>query len=195
MRCARKILLLAVGLGLVPLTAAAQSIDDLSWIAGTWATDLPDQVLEERWSPPMANAMTGSFRWARDGEVWLYEFLLMEQTEDGIFYYLRHFGPGSLGWEERDQPLAYQLATLEPNRAVFNALGIEGNSFVFERVDDQLTIQIVSGDDVKNFVYSLQDGDTGVEAGETTVDEPDPASTDAGADGAADEPAADADQE
>ena len=189
MRCVRKTWLVGAAIGLLPLAAGAQSINDLAWIAGTWATDLPDQVLEERWSPPMANAMTGSFRWAREGEVWLYEFLLIEQTEAGIFYYLRHFGPASVGWEERDAPLAYQLATLEPQRAVFNSVVAEGDSFVFERVDDQLTIQIVSGDDVKNFVYSLQD-----DAGVAAVD-PDSTRAEAGDDSAAGQPGDGSDQE
>lgn len=151
----------------LPLAVAAQTpdatdspnpgIEDLAWIAGTWATDLEDQVLEERWSAPMANAMTGSFRWSRDGAVWLYEFLLIEETDDGLFYYLRHFGPGSVGWEERDAPLAYQLDSLAPNRAEFASVAAAGDSFVFSREDDQLTIEIVSGDDIKRFVYSLQE--------------------------------------
>lgn len=162
-------------LGLIlPLAAAAQTpdattaptIENLAWIAGTWATDLGDQVLEERWSPPMANAMTGSFRWSRDDEVWLYEFLLIEETDGGIFYYLRHFGPGSVGWEEREEPLAYRLDSLAPNRAEFASVDTAGDSFVFSREGDELIIEIISGDDVKRIVYTLQ-----AETGEAEVEQ------------------------
>lgn len=153
--------LAAAGLAQTPESEDAPAvenptIEDLAWIAGTWSTDLADQVLEERWSPPMANAMAGSFRWARDGEVWLYEFLLIEETADGIFYYLRHFGPGSLGWEERDAPLAYRLDSLAPNRAEFASVDDADDSFVFSREGDELTIEIVSAQDSKRFVYGLQ---------------------------------------
>lgn len=166
-----------------PDETTAPTIEDLAWIAGTWATDLGDQTLEERWSPPMANAMTGSFRWSRDDEVWLYEFLLIEETDDGISYYLRHFGPGSLGWEEREEPLAYRLDSLAPNRAEFASLDAAGDAFVFSRDGDELTIEIISGDDVKRFVYTLQDATTGDEAAvpgaadeaETAPTEPAPA--------------------
>lgn len=140
----------------LPGVVAGQTIGDLAWIAGTWVTDLEDQALEERWSPPMANAMTGSFRWTRDGAVWLYEFLLIEETEDGIFYYLRHFGPSSRAWEERDAPLTYRLSAVDPGSAVFESVTTPGDTFIFTREGDQLTIEIGSQDgDPRRFVYSL----------------------------------------
>lgn len=157
MTVARATIVLTLGLILwPPQFAVGQTIDDLAWITGTWVTDLEDQALEERWSPPMANAMTGSFRWTRDGAVWLYEFLLIEETEDGIFYHLRHFGPGSQAWEERDAPLTYRLSTAAPGNAVFESVTTPGDAFIFTREDDQLTIEIRSQDgDPRRFVYSL----------------------------------------
>jgi len=34
---------------------------------------------------------------------------------------LRHFNPGSIGWEEKNAPLEYPLIALKDNRAVFQA--------------------------------------------------------------------------
>ena len=110
---------LLIGLCLLPLPAQAEeptaasappTLDDLAWIAGHWQGEPPGGgQADEIWTPPAAGAMMGSFRWTRGDRVIVYEFLLIEETADGIVLRLRHFNPGSVGWEEKDAPLNFAL--------------------------------------------------------------------------------------
>ena len=87
--------------------------------------------------------MTGMFTWTRGDKNWLYEFLLIEQTDEGINFYLRHFVPGSVAWEDKKEPLTYPLKELGDHKAVFeNPERDEPRRFIFSRQNDSLTIRI-----------------------------------------------------
>ena len=100
-------------------STADATIHDLAWIAGKWTTTQGGAALEEFWTEPLVNSMTGIFRWQRGEAIWLYEFMLFEQTEAGIHFHLRHFLAGSIGWETKDEPKTYKLIEIAPGRAVF----------------------------------------------------------------------------
>jgi len=68
----------------------------------------------------------GSFRWTRGDKVIVYEFLLIEQSAEGIVMHLRHFRPGSIGWEEKDAPLTFALIESSPKGATFQATTEKG---------------------------------------------------------------------
>ena len=105
----------------------APALEDFSWLAGHWQGEPPGGgQAEEIWTQPAAGAMMGSFRWTRGDKVIVYEFLLLEQTEQGIVLHLRHYGPGSIGWEEKDAPLTFQLLEGSPQGATFQATTPKG---------------------------------------------------------------------
>ena len=95
------------------------SVNDLGFMSGTWVVSHEWGDMEEFWGPPMGNCMVSSYRCVKDGKVVFYEFVVIEQSGDIPVMKLRHFNPGSIGWEEKNTPLDYPLIALEKNKAVF----------------------------------------------------------------------------
>ena len=61
----------------------------------------------------------GSYRCVKDGNVVFYEFMVIEKTDSVPVLHLRHFGPGSVAWEEKESPGRYPLVLLQTNKAQF----------------------------------------------------------------------------
>ena len=94
-------------------------IKDLQFISGQWTLQHEWGDMEETWSLPQGNSMMCSYRCVKDGKVVFYEFIVIEQTDSVPVMRLRHFSPGSIGWEEKDAPHLYPLVLLERNKAQF----------------------------------------------------------------------------
>ena len=79
--------------------------------------------MDEVWSAPLGNCMMCSYRCVKNGKVVFYEFVLIEQneTEPVPVMKLRHFNPGSVGWEDKASPYLYPLIELTPTKATFQA--------------------------------------------------------------------------
>jgi hypothetical protein len=110
----------------VSLTATAQvnqkfKISDLDFIAGNWKATSDWGDMDEIWSRPSGNCMMCTFRCVKDGKVVFYEFIVIEQNaSDSVpVLRLRHFNPGSIGWEEKDKPYLYPLTSLNGQKAIF----------------------------------------------------------------------------
>jgi hypothetical protein len=93
-------------------------ISNLAFMSGTWKTETDWGEMEEHWSEPLGNCMMCSYRCVKDGKVVFYEFIVIEQDSVPIMK-LRHFSPGSIGWEDKDKPYEYPLTFLDPDRARF----------------------------------------------------------------------------
>ncbi len=99
---------------------ARMNISGLEFFAGKWKTNHAWGYLEESWSRAEGNNMVGSFRCMKDGVGVFYELILIEQKPDSLpVMYLRHFGPGNIAWEEKNQPAKYILEELSADKAVF----------------------------------------------------------------------------
>jgi hypothetical protein len=70
---------------------------------------------------PMGYSMISSYRCVKDGKVVSYEFVVIEQGENVPLMKLRHFNPGSIGWEDKNSSLEYSLVELGKYKAVFEA--------------------------------------------------------------------------
>lgn len=114
-------------------------IHELNFISGKWAGQMTWGDLEEYWSEAMGDNMVCAFRCIKNGRVVFYEFIVIEQSENGIpVMKLRHFNRGNIAWEEKDKPFEYPLVELEKNKAVFEAPD-KKTRLIYERVDtDQL---------------------------------------------------------
>jgi len=86
---------------------------------GKWVTQSAWGDMEQYWSKPVGNNMMCTYRCVKNKRIIFYQFMVIEQTDKGPVMYLRHFGPGSVGWEEKDKPWEYPLMFLEPNHARF----------------------------------------------------------------------------
>lgn len=96
-------------------------IKDLGFMAGKWSTAHKWGDMDEVWGEPAGNTMICAYRCIKDGKVVFYEFIVIEQTDSVPVMRLRHFGPGSIAWEEKDKPWSYPLVELADNKAVFEA--------------------------------------------------------------------------
>jgi hypothetical protein len=137
-------------------------LEELSWMKGRWVIEDEGQYLEETWGPAREDAMVGSLRWARKGDVWLYELMSIEEDQDsGLVFRLRHFNRNLEPWpSEKDGPLTYPLYNIEDNRVVFeNPERDSPRRFVYEREGDQLTVSLLGPDGVDKdpFVFKLDE--------------------------------------
>jgi hypothetical protein len=69
-----------------PVTRAAATIADVSWIAGTWTGTGGALTVEERWTPAASGAMLGLGRTLRGPAQASFEFLCMAERNGGLVY-------------------------------------------------------------------------------------------------------------
>lgn len=132
-----------------PTARATPTLEALSWMTGRWVMEAPGQHLEETWGHPRGDALVGTFRWNREGRIWLYELMSVEEDEDGrAVFRLRHFSRELEPWaSEADGPLVYPLAESAPNRVVFeNPDRDEPRRFLYSRAGDVLTVRLEGPD-------------------------------------------------
>ncbi len=79
-------------------------LQDLSFMSGTWYQHHEWGDMEEFWGKPMGDCMICSYRCVKDGKVLFYEFIVIEQSDSVPVMKLRHFKPGNIGWEEKNNP-------------------------------------------------------------------------------------------
>lgn len=148
----------------LPAIAAADkapaTLDDLAWIAGHWQGQKDGNLFDEQWSAPAGGAMTGMFRWIKDGRVQMYEFLAIESGPEGRpVLLLKHFHPGLVGWEEKGEVWRYPLTASAPREAVFTRP--EGDTrMTFRRTSEQTLIVLLERQKdgkarTDEFVYTL----------------------------------------
>lgn len=112
---------LALGSGL----RAEPSIEDLAWLAGHWRGEGFGGQVEEIWSEPLGGTMMGTFRLVKDGEVQLYEIIVLVPEADGIALKVKHFSPEFRSWEEPEEAVVFPLLSVEGQSAAFDGLKIE----------------------------------------------------------------------
>lgn len=98
------------------------TVEDLAFLAGHWRGEGLGGEVEETWSPPLAGEMLGSFRLIRNGAPSFYEILVLSREDDRIVMRIKHFNPGLLGWEEKDESLAFPLIEVRDGTAWFHGL-------------------------------------------------------------------------
>lgn len=111
--------------GLLPVTTFAQaaksgSFADISFIEGHWKTAPADgRVIEAVWLAPAGNNMLGFMRMMNGDKADLYEILSYELSDQQLVSLVKHFKPGLLGQEEKDNPNKYIFVEASKDRAIF----------------------------------------------------------------------------
>ncbi|HEY7527504.1 MAG TPA: DUF6265 family protein, partial [Candidatus Limnocylindria bacterium] len=95
------------------------------WMAGRWVGEHDADRFQEVWSDRHAGMMLGMFRWHRDREPRFYELLTLEPDGDRLIFRIKHFGPGLVGWEEKDEAVTLDLVSLREGEAIFLKRGEE----------------------------------------------------------------------
>jgi len=129
-----------------PLSEATATVSDFAWLEGTWRLSQDNLEMEERWSAPLGDGLVGTFRWLRNGEVWMYELMAISKDHGRFVFRLKHFTRQFASWEEKDKALTYGLTKIEPNRAVFeDPERDEPRRFIFYRPVPQTLIVRLEG--------------------------------------------------
>jgi hypothetical protein len=105
----------------------AYSLSELSFLSGHWTGEAFGGTVEEVWSEPSANAMMGMFRLQFDEIDKLYEFLLIEETDEGIQMRFKHIRRGYK--EMEDEPIILALKNVSGSFAEFAA---DDNSLIIK---------------------------------------------------------------
>ncbi len=100
----------------------AQTVPDLSVVAhieGHWKGQFNGGPIEAAWSAPEGNNIVGYIRMIRDNKPSLYEIFAFEQTEKGPIVRVKHFKPGLISVEEKEDADTYDFIEAKKNEALF----------------------------------------------------------------------------
>jgi len=90
--------------------AEEAEVGDLSWMAGYWRGGKENVTIEEVWLPPSGGVLLGMNRSVDDDGNFAFEYLRVEDREDGVYYIA---APGG-GTE-----FSFRLEEIEKNEARF----------------------------------------------------------------------------
>lgn len=80
--------------------AAVDTVTDLQWLAGCWASEGGEHGSGEHWTTPAGGTMLGVARTIRDGKTVSFEWLRIVETAEGSLRYLaRPEGGAETGFE------------------------------------------------------------------------------------------------
>lgn len=119
------------------------SLRDIAFITGSWSGELFRGVGEEHWTAPGGGTMLGVFRLIHGERTTITEYLLIQQTNDGVIYRFKHFSPDYHAREP--QPLTFRLAEVKGQRAVFISDDESQKPYklVYAREGDSLNIDVL----------------------------------------------------
>jgi hypothetical protein len=100
--------------------AARPGLEDLAWLAGAWTGNGLGGEVELHWTKPNGGSMAGMSRLVQDGKAGFFEFILIEQGDQGVTLRFQHFNPGYTVWE-KNGPLLLDLVETTTGRAVFQS--------------------------------------------------------------------------
>lgn len=109
--------------------SAKATLEDISWLEGSWKGEAFGGKFEENWSKPTGGSMMFNFKLVVDGKVVFYELGHIIEKENTLLYQIKHFDPNLKGWEEKDKSEDFRFIKKDKNRMYFD-------NFTFEKVSD-----------------------------------------------------------
>ena len=121
------------------------TLEDVSWLVGSWEGEAFGSTFEEVWNPPSAGSMVGFFKVISDDQVSFYELLLLVEEEGSLSLKVKHFNPDFTAWEEKGDYVDFRFV-----KADENAIHFSGISF-YRISDNEMHGYIVmrKGDEVR----------------------------------------------
>ena len=148
-------LLFCLCLAVISVGAFAQpnkktgSISDVRFIEGSWTAVAGDRSIDAVWSSPNGENIVGYVRVTKEGKVVLYELFAFEQSESGLVALVRHFGPGLVSWEEKENPNHYDFMEAGNGWAMFEKQGDPTRVRYEKRSADEFAIVVGKQQDGK----------------------------------------------
>ena len=100
----------------------AATLEDASWLVGSWTGAAFGQRFEQVWNPPSAGTMVGLFKLFSDDGVAFYELLLLSVEEGTLSLKVKHFNPDFSAWEEKSDYHNFKLVKKEEDKLHFGGL-------------------------------------------------------------------------
>jgi Domain of unknown function (DUF6265) len=133
------------------------TLKDVAWFAGQWKSPASEKLTsEEHWSEPAVGAMIGMFRLTNAEKPLLYEFLMMDETPDGVTMRLRHFKTAMA--EVEKEPIRLKLTKASSTEAVFENPDNEKPKRITYRLDqpNQISVVVETTRDGKSAAFTLK---------------------------------------
>ena len=132
-------------------TQSAHSIAELSWIRGDWQTPAGGRVqIEEHWTQPAGGTMMGMSRTVAGEKTVEFEYLRIEQRDDGI-YYVAHPKARCPGTD-------FKLTRVSASEVVFENPEHDFPKRIIYRktAEDALTASIDGGEGTKSMSFAFK---------------------------------------
>jgi len=110
------------------------------FLIGNWKGKIGEDIVDEVWSLAMANSIMGMFRWIKDGKVYFYEFVVIDNIDEIIKLKIKHFNSDLLGWEEKNDFVYYILREIKENELIFVSEDPKEEGRLIYRKTDQNTL-------------------------------------------------------
>ncbi len=104
------------------------SLERLSWLEGHWIAQDGDMKQEEVWSSPSGDMILGFHRDTAPNKKTFFEFLRIQQGEDGIVYLAMPNGRGETG---------FQMTKMDDNQVIFENPNHDFPKFILYRLEPQ----------------------------------------------------------
>ena len=98
------------------------TLDDVSWMVGSWTGDAFGGTFEEVWNPASLGTMIGMFKVMGDGEVSFYELMLLAEEEGSLVLKVKHFSADFTAWEDKEDYVTFRLVRVEPGAVHFSGI-------------------------------------------------------------------------
>ncbi len=91
----------------------AATLDDASWLVGSWTGTAFGQTFEQVWNAPSAGSMIGLFKLYDDDGVSFYELLQLTTQDDTLSLKVKHFNADFTAWEDKADYVDFRLVKIE----------------------------------------------------------------------------------
>ena len=132
-------------------TRIITDISELSWISGDWQTASGGRAqTEEHWTSPAGGSMLGMSRTVAGSKTSEFEFLRIEQRDDGIYYVAQPKG--------RCPATDFRLTRVTAQEAVFeNPTHDFPKRIIYRKTaDDAITASIDGGEGTKQMTFAFR---------------------------------------
>lgn len=120
----------------------AASLQDVSWMVGSWTGEAFGNTFEEVWNPPSADSMVGMWKLLDEDQVVFYELMLLVEEEGSLSIKVKHFTADFIAWEDKEDYVRFRLVKIGEGIVHFSGLS-------FERISE---------DEIHAFIAMHEDG-------------------------------------
>lgn len=104
-------------------------ISDIAWIEGSWKGDVFGLAVEEVWTKSSARSMMSVAKLYDEKGVSFYEISTISEENETLILRIRHFSSELIAWEPKDEPIEFQLISIDKAIVYFDG-------YTFELVND-----------------------------------------------------------